>query len=136
MARLMVALLLGRLILGIGATWGYVEGDDLIAWTYPCEPDRDNCYDLYPRRFVEEGEKIIAVETYGMAPSERWRAVGAAGERCEFQIHPIHADMLRRRGLPWEAVHNPQVCRDVAFEIWSATQDWRHWPSRFKAGVN
>ena len=85
---------------------------------------------------LSNNKAALAVETYGMAPSERWRAVGAAGERCEFQIHPIHADMLRRRGLPWEAVHNPQVCRDVAFEIWSATQDWRHWPSRFKAGVN
>jgi hypothetical protein len=104
--------------------------EDLIAWTYPCEPDRDGCYDLYPRQFVVEGQKIIAEETRGSNPSERWRAVGQAGERCEFQIHPIHVARVTAMGLPWLAIHNPQVCRQVAYQIWKSS-GWRPWSTRY-----
>lgn len=50
-------------------------------------------------------------------------AVGGAGERGLFQIHPVHAPALGDR---WGQLFDPAVNVQVAFEMWS-TQGWGPW---------
>ncbi len=50
-------------------------------------------------------------------------AVGGAGERGLFQIHPVHAAWL---GPRWDALFDPVVNVAVAHEMWR-TQGWRPW---------
>jgi len=51
------------------------------------------------------------------------RAVGSAGERGLFQVHPVHRAWL---GARWDQLFDPAVNVAVAFEMWT-TQGWGPW---------
>lgn len=62
--------------------------------------------------------RVAACES-GMNPA----AVGAAGERGLFQIHPVHAPAL---GARWAQMFDPATNIAVAHELYR-TQGWRPW---------
>ncbi len=62
--------------------------------------------------------RVAACES-GMNPG----AVGSAGERGIFQVHPVHRSWL---GARWDRLFDPAVNVAVAFEMWSA-QGWGPW---------
>ena len=57
-------------------------------------------------------------------------AVGEAGERSRYQLHPIHADRFAAHG--WDFYADSRLeerGRVIAFEVWQASQGWGPWTS-------
>jgi soluble lytic murein transglycosylase-like protein len=50
------------------------------------------------------------------------RAVGSAGERGLFQIHPVH-----RSWVNWGAMFNPWVNARAAYRLSRGGTNWSHW---------
>lgn len=53
------------------------------------------------------------------------RAVGDAGERGIFQIHPVHFGWVNERRL-WQPLYNARV----AYRLSKGGRDWHHWTCR------
>lgn len=66
------------------------------------------------------------------------KAVGAAGERGVFQIHPIHFGQPARRGLTWridaDRLFDVAYNVRVAFEMSRGGRDWGPWSCARKVG--
>jgi soluble lytic murein transglycosylase-like protein len=54
-------------------------------------------------------------------------AVGAAGERGIFQIHPVHIGNLARLGLSWDAMFDAEANATYAAYLSRGGTDWSHW---------
>ena len=101
-------------------------------------PDEAVSVKEYPEMFVRGAEKVRYWETYGTPDWLRWREKSKTGDYCEMQINRRwHEHRLTRRGMSWYAIYNPEICWDVAFEIWKESGgSFRQWSTRKLAGVN
>ena len=73
--------------------------------------------------------RVAACESAGWRPGERLRfytyALGAAGERGLFQIHPVHFGWLNEQRL-FDPLYNARI----AYRLSRGGTSWRHWTCR------
>ena len=55
-------------------------------------------------------------------------AVGKAGERGLFQVHPVNLDIVLQMHYTWDDMFNPKANLEVALEIWKRSGgSFRQW---------
>lgn len=62
-------------------------------------------------------------------------AVGGAGERGPFQVHPIHIPYIRSLGRTWDEMFNWWHNAAVARHIYNNAGDWSPWTTRGVCGL-